>query len=73
LPTVAVSWLLVAKGLVSRSESSEDRRIRIVALTPLIAPIFRAHAATMENIFADLSSDEIATTRRASEACRAAS
>src|SRR5579859_4447167 len=42
---------LVAKGLVSRAESTEDRRIRLVALTrcgkSVIAPIFRAHAATM--------------------------
>src|ERR1700722_8187024 len=54
---------LVAKGLVSRAECSEDRRIRIVALTPrgksVIAPIFRAHAATMEKVFAGLSSDEL--------------
>lgn len=54
---------LVAKGLVSREESSEDRRIRIVALTPLgkgvITPVFRAHAATMEKIFAPLSSGEL--------------
>src|ERR1700753_3464316 len=38
---------LVAKGLVSRTESSEDRRVRVVALTPrgrsLITPVFRAH------------------------------
>src|SRR6266403_2896323 len=37
---------LVAKGLVSRVECSEDRRIRIVALTPrvkrVIGPIFQA-------------------------------
>jgi MarR family 2-MHQ and catechol resistance regulon transcriptional repressor len=54
---------LVAKGLVSRAESSEDRRIRIVALTPrgkgVITPVFRVHAATMEKIFAGLSSDEL--------------
>jgi MarR family 2-MHQ and catechol resistance regulon transcriptional repressor len=54
---------LVAKGLVSRVECSEDRRIRIVSLTPrgkgVITPIFRAHAATMEKVFAGLSSDEM--------------
>src|SRR5881394_2871773 len=54
---------LVAKGLVSRVECSEDRRIRIVALTPrgkgVITPIFRAHTATMERVFAGLSSDEL--------------
>ena len=54
---------LVAKGFVSRAESSEDRRIRIVALTPrgkaVITPAFQAHAATMEKIFAPLSSNEL--------------
>src|SRR3954447_24115925 len=38
---------LVAKGLVSRVECSEDRRVRIVALTPrgkaVITPIFKGH------------------------------
>ena len=37
---------LVSKGLVSRAECSQDRRVRIVALTPrgksVITPIFRA-------------------------------
>jgi MarR family transcriptional regulator, 2-MHQ and catechol-resistance regulon repressor len=54
---------LVAKGLVSRAESSQDRRVRIVALTPrgksVITPIFRAHVATMEKVFSGLSRDEI--------------
>ncbi len=54
---------LVAKGLVSRAESSEDRRVRIVALTPrgksVITPIFREHVATMEKVFAGLSCDEL--------------
>src|SRR5882724_10787714 len=54
---------LVAKGLVSRAESSEDRRVRIVALTPrgksVIAPIFRAHVATMEKVFTGLSHEEM--------------
>lgn len=54
---------LVAKGLVSRAESTHDRRVRIVALTPrgksVITPIFRAHVATMEKVFAGLSGDEI--------------
>jgi MarR family 2-MHQ and catechol resistance regulon transcriptional repressor len=54
---------LVAKGLVSRAECSEDRRIRIVALTPrgksVITPIFRAHRATMEKVFEGLSADEL--------------
>jgi MarR family 2-MHQ and catechol resistance regulon transcriptional repressor len=54
---------LVAKGLASRAESSTDRRVRMVALTPrgksVITPIFRAHVATMEKIFAGFSGDEI--------------
>jgi MarR family 2-MHQ and catechol resistance regulon transcriptional repressor len=54
---------LVAKGLVSRAESSRDRRVRIVALTPrgrsVITPIFRAHAATIEKVFAGLSCAEM--------------
>src|SRR5258708_24168329 len=54
---------LVAKGLVSRVECPEDRRVRIVALTPrgksVIMPIFREHAAAMEKVFAGLSPDEL--------------
>src|ERR1700722_12659543 len=60
--SVAVDRLL-AKGLVSRAESTQDRRVRIVALTPrgksIIAPIYRAHVATMEKVFAGLSSEEM--------------
>ena len=54
---------LVSKGLVSRVESAEDRRIRIVALTArgkgVITPIFREHVATMEKVFAGLSAEEL--------------
>jgi MarR family transcriptional regulator, 2-MHQ and catechol-resistance regulon repressor len=54
---------LVAKGLVSRVECSEDRRVRIVALTPrgksVITLIFREHVATMEKVFAGLSGEEL--------------
>lgn len=54
---------LVGKGLVSRIECSEDRRVRLVDLTPrgkrLITPIFQDHAAAMEKVFSDLSSDEL--------------
>src|SRR6202021_3656177 len=43
---------LVGKGLVSRVESAEDRRVRLVALTPrggdLIIPAFRKHAGQMK-------------------------
>jgi len=54
---------LFAKGLVSRVESTEDRRIRIVALTPrgkdLIVPAFRKHSAQMRRVFSELSAEEL--------------
>src|SRR6201986_2316514 len=54
---------LVAKGLVSRAESAEDRRVRIVALTPrgrdLIIPAFRRHAAHMRRVFSELTPEEL--------------
>jgi len=56
---------LVERGLVSRVESPEDRRVRIVSLTPkgkrLITPIFRKHAAEIGNAFADASPKELRT------------
>ena len=54
---------LVEKGLVSRVESAEDRRVRIVALTPrgkdLIASAFRRHSGQMKRVFSDLSLAEL--------------
>src|ERR1700735_5723770 len=54
---------LFAKGLVSRVESAEDRRVRIVALTPrgqdLIVPAFRKHAGQMKIVFSDLRPEEL--------------
>src|SRR5258705_1784918 len=54
---------LVDRGLVSRVESPEDRRVRIVSLTAkgkaLIAPIFRKHAAQIRKVFADASPKEV--------------
>ena len=54
---------LVAKDLVSRVESAEDRRVRIVALTPrgkdLIVPAFRRHAGQMKRVFSELSPEEL--------------
>jgi MarR family transcriptional regulator, 2-MHQ and catechol-resistance regulon repressor len=54
---------LVERDLVSRVESPEDRRIRVVSLTPkgkeLIAPIFRKHAAEIKKLFADANSKEL--------------
>ena len=54
---------LVAKGLVSRVESTEDRRVRIVALTSrgkdLIVTAFRKHAGQMKKVFSELSPEEL--------------
>jgi MarR family transcriptional regulator, 2-MHQ and catechol-resistance regulon repressor len=54
---------LVAKGLVSRVESAEDRCVRIVALTArgkdLIVPAFRKHAGQMKRVFSELSPEEL--------------
>ena len=60
--SVAVDRLL-EKGLVSRAESLDDRRVRIVALTKsgkdLIVPIFRMHAAEIGRMFAEASPKEL--------------
>ena len=54
---------LVAKGFVSRVESTEDWRVRIVALTPrgkdLIAAAFRKHSLQMKRVFSELSPEEL--------------
>jgi MarR family 2-MHQ and catechol resistance regulon transcriptional repressor len=54
---------LVAKGLVSRAESAEDRRLRIVALTPrgkdLIVSAFRKHSGQMKRVLSKLSPEEL--------------
>ena len=54
---------LVERGLVSRVESPEDRRVRVVSLTPkgkeLITPVFRNHSAEIGKVFADASPKEL--------------
>jgi MarR family 2-MHQ and catechol resistance regulon transcriptional repressor len=54
---------LAANGLVSRVESAEDRRVRIVALTPrgknLIVSAFRMHSEQMKRVFSELSPEEL--------------
>src|SRR5713226_6919975 len=54
---------LVAKGLVSRVESTEDRRVRVVTLTSrgrdLIVTAFRKHAGQMKRVFSELSPEEL--------------
>ena len=54
---------LVAKGLVSRVESTQDRRVRIVALSAsgkdLIASAFRKHSLQMKRVFSELTPEEL--------------
>jgi MarR family 2-MHQ and catechol resistance regulon transcriptional repressor len=54
---------LFTKGLVTRVESTEDRRVRIIALTPkgkeLIVSAFRRHSAQMKKVFSDLTPEEL--------------
>ena len=56
---------LVAKGLVSRVESEQDRRVRVVALTSsgkeLITAAFRGHSGQMKKVFSELSPEELRT------------
>jgi MarR family 2-MHQ and catechol resistance regulon transcriptional repressor len=60
--SVAVDRLL-EKGLVTRAESPDDRRVRVVALTKsgkdLIVPIFRKHSAEIARMFADVDATEL--------------
>jgi MarR family 2-MHQ and catechol resistance regulon transcriptional repressor len=60
--SVAVDRLL-EKGFVSRAESPDDRRVRVVALTKrgkdLIVPIFRKHSAEIARLFADANPKEL--------------
>ena len=54
---------LFAKGLVSRVESTEDRRVRVIALTPrgkgLIVPAFKKHSGQMKRVLSELSTEEL--------------
>src|SRR6202166_4423814 len=54
---------LVARGLVTRVESAEDRRVRIVALTPrgkdLIVSAFQKHSGQIKRVFSELSPEEL--------------
>ena len=60
--SVAVDRLF-SKGFVTRVESAEDRRVRIVALTPrgkdLIVSAFRQHSGQMKRVFSELNSEEL--------------
>jgi MarR family 2-MHQ and catechol resistance regulon transcriptional repressor len=60
--SVAVDRLL-EKGLVTRAESPDDRRVRVVALTKsgkdLIVPIFRKHSTEIAKVFADVNAAEL--------------
>jgi len=54
---------LFAKGLVTRVESTEDRRVRIIALTPrgkdLIVSAFRKHSGQMKRVLSELSAKQL--------------
>src|ERR1700694_2733372 len=54
---------LFAKGLGTRVESTGDRRVRIIALTPrgkdLIVPSFRKQSGQMRRVFSELSAEEL--------------
>jgi MarR family 2-MHQ and catechol resistance regulon transcriptional repressor len=54
---------IFAKGLVTRVESTEDRRVRIIALTSrgkdLIVPAFRKHSGQMKRVLSELSAEEL--------------
>src|SRR5436190_1048491 len=60
---------LFAKDLVTRIESTEDRRVRIVALTPrgkeLIVSAFRKHSGQMKRVFSELSPEELCALEEA--------
>jgi MarR family 2-MHQ and catechol resistance regulon transcriptional repressor len=62
--SVAIDRLL-DRGLVSRVESPEDRRVRIVSRTlrgkDWIKPVFRQHAAEIGKVFVDTSPKELRT------------
>jgi MarR family 2-MHQ and catechol resistance regulon transcriptional repressor len=54
---------LFAKGLVTRVDSTEDRRVRIIALTSrgkdLIVPAFKKHSGQMKSMLSELSAEEL--------------
>src|SRR6202051_2026120 len=60
--SIAVNRLF-AKGLVTRVESTQDRRVRIIALTSrgkdLIVPAFRKHSGQMKRVLSELSEEEL--------------
>src|SRR5882724_6655481 len=59
---------LLGKGLVSREENPEDRRIRVVALTDrgkaLILPIYRKHVEDVRQVFAEFTPSDIRQLER---------
>src|SRR5277367_2863407 len=54
---------LFEKGLVTRVESTQDRRVRIVALSAtgkdLIISALKKHSGQMKTVFSELSPDEL--------------
>ena len=57
------------KGLLSRTASTADRRVRIVRLTTKgrerIVPVFRQHADAMKEVFGALNAKELAALEAA--------
>ena len=55
--------IAVDRLLVTRVESTEDRRVHIIALTPrgkdLIVPAFRKHSGQMKRVLSELSAEEL--------------
>ena len=55
--------IAVDRLLVTRVESTEDRRVRIIALTPrgkdLFVPAFRKHSGQMKRVLSELSAEEL--------------
>jgi MarR family 2-MHQ and catechol resistance regulon transcriptional repressor len=59
---------LFGRGLVTREENPEDRRIRLVALTErgkaLILPIYRKHVEDIRQVFAGFTPSDIRQLER---------
>ena len=57
-----LSTVSTRKALVTRVESADDRRVRMVALSPmgkkLIVPIYWKHAAAIQSVLS-VSSDQL--------------
>src|SRR4029077_3312345 len=59
---------LFSRGLVSREENAEDRRIRVVALTEngraLIRVVYRKHVEDIRQVFAEFTPSDVRQLER---------